>query len=245
MKVDKNKILKKIPSINIIRKKQNITPDNNITLIDLFENSVKKYAEKPFLWERDSRYRSITYKKGRELVFKAGGGFIALGLKPGDRAALLSEGCNAWIIGELGMLYAGGVNVPLSVKLTESSDLLFRLNHSEARFIMVSISQIGKIRAIREKLETVEKVIVIGSKKEDLQDGEMSLNEFYAIGVNKEDGKLDVKVKKSENKLTLDVFTNKKELKNFAKMAEKINTLEPKFESMRDKEVKNMTSEFK
>lgn len=182
MKVDKNKILKKIPSINIIRKKQNITPDNNITLIDLFENSVKKYAEKPFLWERDSRYRSITYKKGRELVFKAGGGFIALGLKPGDRAALLSEGCNAWIIGELGMLYAGGVNVPLSVKLTESSDLLFRLNHSEARFIMVSISQIGKIRAIREKLETVEKVIVIGSKKEDLQDGEMSLNEFYAIG---------------------------------------------------------------
>ena len=51
MKVDKNKILKKLPSINIIRKKQNITPDNNITLIDLFENSVKKYAEKPFLWQ--------------------------------------------------------------------------------------------------------------------------------------------------------------------------------------------------
>ena len=40
-------------------------------------------------------------------------------------------------------------------------------------------------------------------------------------------------------------MADKKELKNFAKMAEKINTLEPKFESMRDKELKNMTSEFK
>ena len=35
-------------------------------------------------------------------------------------------------------------------------------------------------------------------------------------------------------------MADKKELKNFAKMAEKINTLEPKFESMRDKELKNM-----
>jgi long-chain acyl-CoA synthetase len=182
MKVDKNIIMKRLPSINLIRRKHYDIPDNNITLIDLFENSVKKYAEKPFLWERDSRYRSITYKKGRELVLKAGAGFLALGLKPGDRAALLSEGCNAWIIGELGMLYAGGVNVPLSVKLTESSDLVFRLNHSEARFILVSISQLGKIRTIREKLETVEKVIVIGSKKEDLKDNEMSLDEFYSLG---------------------------------------------------------------
>ena len=40
-------------------------------------------------------------------------------------------------------------------------------------------------------------------------------------------------------------MADKKELKNFAKMAEKINTLEPKFESMKDKELKNMTSEFK
>ena len=39
-------------------------------------------------------------------------------------------------------------------------------------------------------------------------------------------------------------MADKKELKNFAKMAEKINTLEPKFESMRDKELKNMTSGY-
>ncbi len=38
--------------------------------------------------------------------------------------------------------------------------------------------------------------------------------EFYAIGVNKDDGKLDVKIKKDNEKTTLNVFTNKKELKD-------------------------------
>lgn len=40
-------------------------------------------------------------------------------------------------------------------------------------------------------------------------------------------------------------MADKKELKNFQKIAEKINDMEPRFESMRDKELKNMTNEFK
>ncbi|MCC3870151.1 preprotein translocase subunit SecA [Terrisporobacter mayombei] len=40
-------------------------------------------------------------------------------------------------------------------------------------------------------------------------------------------------------------MADKKELKNFQKIAEKINEMEPRFESMRDKELKNMTNEFK
>ena len=38
---------------------------------------------------------------------------------------------------------------------------------------------------------------------------------------------------------------DKKELKNFQKIVDKINALEPRFESMRDKELKNMTNEFR
>ena len=40
-------------------------------------------------------------------------------------------------------------------------------------------------------------------------------------------------------------IADKKELKNFTKIAEKINSMESRFESMRDKELKNMTNEFK
>jgi len=182
MIINKKKIFGKIAPLKFIRKKRAIIYEKKNTLIDIFESSVNRYADKPFLWERDSRYRSITYKHGRSLVLKLGGGLLSLGLNKGERLALLSEGCNAWIIGELAMFYAGGVNVPLSVKLTESSDLLFRLNHSEARFVMVSISQLNKIRAIKTQLTTLEKTIVFGAKQNELLDDEISLDDLYSTG---------------------------------------------------------------
>ena len=40
-------------------------------------------------------------------------------------------------------------------------------------------------------------------------------------------------------------MADKKELKNFQKIVDKINAMEPRFESMRDKELKYMTNEFK
>jgi long-chain acyl-CoA synthetase len=154
------------------------------TIINLFNECVTNYADKPFLWERDTEYRSITYKEAQNLVYRLGGGILSLGLNKGERISLLSEACNNWIIGEMAIFYAGGVNVPISVKLVESRDLLFRLNHSEARFIMVSITQLSKIREIKGKLDTIEKIIVFGAKPEELQEREMRLEELYTFGDN-------------------------------------------------------------
>jgi long-chain acyl-CoA synthetase len=152
------------------------------TIIDLFEESVARYSDKPFLWERDSQYRSTSYQEAHSLVLRQGAGLLSLGIKKGERMALLAEGCNAWMLGELAMLYSGAVNVPLSVKLVESNDLQFRLNHSEARFVLTSKTQLHKIRSISDKLETVEKIIVIGADSDDLKEGEISLEELYALG---------------------------------------------------------------
>ena len=75
-------------------------------------------------------------------------GLIASGIKKGDRLALISEGRNDWVVCELGILYAGAVNVPLSVKLTEPSELKFRLMHSGTRMLIASKGQVGKVRGI-------------------------------------------------------------------------------------------------
>jgi long-chain acyl-CoA synthetase len=152
------------------------------TIIDLFNECVERYSENPFLWERDTEFRSTSYRETQKLVHQLGGGVLNLGLNKGERMALLSEGCNSWMIGELAILHAGGVNVPLSIKLNEASDLVFRLNHSDARFVMTSLTQLPKIRAIREQLKTVEKVIVFGAKKKDLQADETTLDELYMDG---------------------------------------------------------------
>lgn len=152
------------------------------TIIDLFEHSVKQYPQNPFLWEKKTdKFEPTTYAQVEEAVHTLGAGFIALGVNKGDNMALLSEGRNAWIISELAMFYAGATNVPLSIKLEEANDLLFRLRHAEVKYILVSGTQLKKIRKIIDRLPMVEKVIVM-DKQTEYQEREIGLDEVNRMG---------------------------------------------------------------
>lgn len=134
------------------------------TIIELFERSCKKFPENAYLWEKQGgQYASTTYSEVHEQVLDTAAGFMAAGLEKSDRIALLSEGCNNWVYCELGMLYVGGTNVPLSIKLTDQ-ELIFRMNHSEARFMVVSEHYVDIIRKIESRLTTVEKIFVTGKR---------------------------------------------------------------------------------
>ena len=152
------------------------------TLVDLFENSVKLYPNNTFLLEKtDKVFEPTTYTQVKEKVYKLGAGLQALGVKKGDSMALLSEGRNMWIIGELAMFYAGAMNVPLSIKLEESNDLLFRLIHGDVKFIMVSGTQLKKVRLIREQLPEVKKVIIF-DEQDHYEDGEIFVGDVMKMG---------------------------------------------------------------
>lgn len=152
------------------------------TIIDLLNQSVDKYADNPFLWEKTStEFLPTTYFETKEQVHLLAAGLIQLGVKKGDKIALLSEGRNAWIIGELGILHAGAINVPLSIKLEENNDLIFRLIHSEAKFILVSGGQLKKIRAIASALIGIINIIVI-DKQVDYDAKEISLEQLMKWG---------------------------------------------------------------
>ena len=152
------------------------------TLVDLFEESVRKYPNNTFLLEKTGKqFEPTTYAQTQKQVYRIGAGLQALGVQKGDTMALLSEGRNMWVMGELGMFYAGAVNVPLSIKLEESNDLLFRLLHGDVKYVMVSGTQLGKIRAIKDKLTLVEKVIVFDAQQ-TYEEKEMSLDKLLQMG---------------------------------------------------------------
>ena len=152
------------------------------TLVDLFEESVKNYPNNTFLLEKTGKkFEPTTYTQVKEKVYQLGAGLQALGVKKGDNMALLSEGRNMWVIGELAMFYAGAVNVPLSIKLEESNDLLFRLIHGDVKYVMVSGTQLKKVRAIIDKLPEVKKVIVFDEQAQ-YGDKEIALSEVQKMG---------------------------------------------------------------
>ncbi|MDL2241896.1 AMP-binding protein [Bacteroidales bacterium OttesenSCG-928-L03] len=152
------------------------------TIIKLFEESVEKYASNTFLWEKKSdKFEPLTYEETRKEVYRLAAGLIALGVEAGDKLALLSEGRNDWIIGELSILYAGAVNVPLSVKLEETNDLIFRLRHSESKYILVSGRQLPKIRKILPELPLIKQVIIF-DEQEAYDEKELPLSRIQAMG---------------------------------------------------------------
>ena len=154
----------------------------NPTIIDLLNTSVEKYSENPFLWEKiGSEWKSTSFQQTKHDSIVLAAGLISLGAEFGDKIALLSEGRNAWVIGELGILHAGAINVPLSIKLEENNDLIFRLQHSETKFILVSGNQLKKVRAIISQLPNVKKVI-ISDKQENYQEEEIFIEEVNELG---------------------------------------------------------------
>ena len=153
-----------------------------MTIIDFVEKYTHEYSDLTFLREKvDGVWTETTFRETREEAYKIGAGLMQLGLKKGDKVALLSQGRNLWVTSELGILYAGGVNVPLSIKLTESTDLLFRIQHSDSRYVIVSEQQLPKIRSIIDKCPLVEKVIVLDPITDYLPN-EMPIAELIAMG---------------------------------------------------------------
>ena len=153
-----------------------------LTIIDFVEKYTRAHNDLTFLREKvDGVWTETSFRETREEAYKIGAGLMQLGLKKGDKVSLLSQGRNLWITSELGILYAGGVNVPLSIKLTESTDLLFRIQHSESRFVIVSEQQLPKIRSITDQCPLVEKVIVLDPIAE-YQANEMPITKVIAMG---------------------------------------------------------------
>ncbi len=152
------------------------------TIIELFETSVSKFPNNIYLWEKQNgKFEGTTYSQTRDFVFRFGAGLMSLGLQKGDRVGLISEGRNAWIISELGILYAGGINVPLSVKLESGSELKFRLAHSGSKMVIVSHAQAAKVEEIRNELPDLEKVIYLDGK-ENPGENDLSYKQVLALG---------------------------------------------------------------
>ncbi|MDE5733019.1 MAG: AMP-binding protein, partial [Bacteroidales bacterium] len=152
------------------------------TIIDFVENYVAKYSGNTFLWEKtDETWEATTYSETLRQAYRIGAGLMALGVQKGEKISFLSEGRNLWVIGELGVLYAGAVNVPLSIKLEEANDLVFRVRHSDSKYVITSKFQLPKIRKILPECPLVEKVIVF-DEIPDMRENEVYIGDVMKAG---------------------------------------------------------------
>ena len=155
-----------------------------LTIIDFTEKYVAQFSDRPFLWEKNldtDQWEKTTYAETLAKAKRIAAGLMALGVQKGEKVSYLSEGRDMWVIGELGVLYAGAVNVPLSIKLEETNDLVFRVKHSDSKYVITSKFQLHKIRKILPECPMVEKVILF-DEVEDMKENEIYIDEVIRMG---------------------------------------------------------------
>src|ERR1700730_11367148 len=84
------------------------------TLGENFETQARKYGARPSLKdERDKVWTDHSWTEISDAAGKLRAGLAGLGVKPGDRVAILSDNCPEWIVVDQAVLGRGAVVVPL------------------------------------------------------------------------------------------------------------------------------------
>jgi long-chain acyl-CoA synthetase len=108
------------------------------TLNELFSNAVRPRAAQVLMrFKRNKQWHDLTGAQIAERVQHLALGLHALGVKPGDRVALLAESSPDWSITDYAILANGAVNVPIYP--TQAVDQVeFILRNSGARVLFLS-----------------------------------------------------------------------------------------------------------
>jgi long-chain acyl-CoA synthetase len=127
------------------------------TLNRIFQDSIRKFALNPALSSKIAgEYKTITYQEMGAKVRAFASGLITLGVKRGDRIALLSENRPEWAIADIGIIYIGAVNVAIFPTLPPGQ-VRYIVNDSGAKIILVSDkSQLSKALEVKKELPDLQ-----------------------------------------------------------------------------------------
>lgn len=133
---------------------------DSMNLAELLHRQSDRLGPRPALsWRKHGCYRHLSWQAYFELARACAAALVAAGIAPGDRVALLSENRPEWLITDMGILLAGGVNVPPHAPLT-ARQVAFQLADAGARWAFVSTSeQLAKIESVRPELPHLKGVV--------------------------------------------------------------------------------------
>lgn len=137
------------------------------TIKEMFDNVLEKYSsgDRPILKHKvDGKYVDIKYSELRKISHEFAIGLMNLGVKKGERVALISENRPEWVVSDIAIHTLGGVDVPIYPTLT-AKQIEYIFNDAGIRFAIVSNQfQLNKVKKIFSEVKTLEKVIVLTDK---------------------------------------------------------------------------------
>jgi long-chain acyl-CoA synthetase len=109
--------------------------------------------------KRDGRWQDVSWAELARRARDVSDGLAALGVKPGDRVAVIGDTNLEWMIADLGILGAGAITATI-YQSNQAEECRYILENSGARLVFCdSAAQVAKIRAAKDKLPALEGLV--------------------------------------------------------------------------------------
>lgn len=137
------------------------------TIPEMFQNltaAFEKENRPVLMYKADGAYKGITYAELRKKVELFAFGLVSLGIRRGDRVAIISENRPEWVISDLAIVSLGAIGVPIYPTMTAKQNE-FIFNDAGVRFAIVSNQfQLNKVMRVFDDVRSLEKVILMSEK---------------------------------------------------------------------------------
>ena len=135
--------------------------DPELTLTKLFLETCRKYGDrKAAMREKEfGIWRPITWKDYHDTVKHIALGFISLGMKPGDKVAMIGDNRPEGLMVEMAALCAGGIGVWL-FQDSLIDEVAYIIDHSDAKFLLgEGQEEVDKALSIKGKCPKLQRVV--------------------------------------------------------------------------------------
>lgn len=128
-----------------------------MTLAGLFSDAAARYPDRVCIMTSD---REWTYREINGAINALAHGLQGLGIKPGDKVALLAPNSPEFIVSFFAVLAINAVLVPVNVKYKEQ-EIRYVLEHSDAAALIVDGDYGRAVAAVRADLPGLERIVRI------------------------------------------------------------------------------------
>jgi long-chain acyl-CoA synthetase len=152
------------------------------SLIHRFQRRVTASgARVALLYRRDGAWAQLSWLECQERARNVAAGWIALGVQPGDRVAIVANTRPEWIIADLASWMVGAVTVPIYPPST-AEQAAFVVADSGARFVVCeNDAQLSKLSAHRAALPALVRAVCIDDEPAEHR-WAISWSELEALG---------------------------------------------------------------
>jgi long-chain acyl-CoA synthetase len=134
------------------------------TLARMFWSRVEAGGDRPAqMIKAEGRWRELAWSQVGDTVRELALGLLALGRRPGEAIALLSQSRAEWVQADFAILSTGGLTVPIYPSYTPGQ-IASIVNDSEARTLIVEdAAQLAKALEVRDRMPGLAEIVVIDS----------------------------------------------------------------------------------